>query len=221
MRLFGEYLLTCLADATDERPPKPPSLMRSIFRKSLVVFAALIASIPAFCQIGAGAGFVNINHRYSEGDNVSLNGFYVGGSYDVGFYSDNIRLTPGVYFSVVTKTIDSESDKIRASSDHLWREQCILVPVLLSYGDDIGPNVRLFGYAGPVASIGISSRYASTDLYDSVSKRFDVKGSVGAGVDILGMVRVLAGYDFGMLDQSKTDVKERVNIFHIGAAYLF
>ena len=97
-----------------------------------------------------------------------------------------------------------------------------------------------FAFAGPSLAIGLSSKtdvtaavlgQSSTTNVDNYGKddegncsynRTNLYLGAGLGVDLMNMVRVSLGYDFGLLNRSavdKTTLKQ--NQFRIGVAYLF
>ena len=120
------------------------------------------------------------------------------------------------------------------------KEMYLSIPVTANYAYAVNKDVRVFAFAGPSLAIGLSSKtdvtaavlgQSSTTNVDNYGKddegncsynRTNLYLGAGLGVDLMNMVRVSLGYDFGLLNRSavdKTTLKQ--NQFRIGVAYLF
>jgi len=207
-------------------------------KKIISAAAALLIAASAFAQVHVGAGYQNMSNRskYSDENStytMNFNGIYAGVGYDIALGANGLFLTPGAYFTVGshTESTSEGSDSIKGA----WREMYLNVPVRLSYGFEVAPTARLFAFAGPVISYGVSSKFRTTatvsgekkssdwdNVYNESYKRFDLKMGLGVGADIISRVRIKASYDIGLLNRSgESGEKLHSNVFSIGVAYLF
>ena len=191
--------------------------MKKIF--TIVASAALmLVATSALAQSQIAAGFVRSTDSFkaSADANAStevLNGFYAGVGYSIPLAA-GIKVTPGIYYSVLMGS-DAESFGSFASLKGDKQEHYLNVPVTLSLGANLAPDIRLFAYAGPTLSVGLISQTKVTtsilgfskdsvvDHYasDSGYGRFDVLVGGGAGVELMKRFRVNVGYDFGLLNR--------------------
>jgi len=192
-------------------------------KKLMTIAASLFVAVSAFAQVSVGAGFLNNGKKIGD-DKGSLNGFYVGASYDVALGATGLTLSPGLYYNYAAA---KDGDYYKYTNAK-WKEHSLNIPVRLGYKIDAG-GVIIMPYAGPVATIGLSSKITTAagdiDMYNDLSdyyKRFDLKLGLGVAADFANVIRVSAGYDFGLTNIFKdADPKWRNNVFHIGVAYLF
>jgi len=218
--------------------------MKKIF--STIAILAVAAS-SAFAQISVGAGYVGENAKttYSgESTTAKFNGFYVGGDYNIDL-GMGFGVAPGLYFRHVTnKTTGGGTTTIfgvnvGATGDITTKENYLSLPVNFNYGLNLTDGLKLSVYAGPTFDLGLSSKttYTGTvtvgdsqsksttsDNYgdNSKYKRFDVLLGGGVALDIVDMIRVSAGYNWGLLNRSSaSDVTLKRSGFHVGVAYLF
>jgi len=192
-------------------------------KKILTIAASLFIAANAFAQVSVGVGYLN-NGKKTGDNTTSMNGFYAGLSYDIALGSSGLTLSPGLYYNYA---MAKDNDYYTYTNAKL-QEHSINIPVRLAYKIEAG-GVVIMPYAGPVASIGLSSKTTSSildvDMYNDLSdyyKRFDLKLGLGVAADFANMIRVSAGYDFGLTNIWKdADPKWTNNIFHVGVAYLF
>lgn len=93
----------------------------------------------------------------------------------------------------------------------------LAVPVQAVYTYALSNDLKLFGFAGPSFSFGLSSKstftnnvtddVTVTDNYGDDSKygKFNVFLGAGVGADIMNTIRIKAGYDIGLLNRSSAD----------------
>lgn len=136
--------------------------------------AALLAGTNAYAQFSAGVGWLNSTEitRYTNKDNVdrdNLNGFYVGGQYNLEMF-ENFGVAPGLYFSSVfgkyanSKGIKAGSNTTRAD----YREIMLNLPVNINYSIPVGGDVNIIVYAGPVFQLGLVSRSSIENRTDTI-----------------------------------------------------
>ena len=95
--------------------------------------------------------------------------------------------------------------------------------------------VRVFAFAGPTLSFNVSSKttVAGSSTEDKVSTKdfmeklggkygaFDLMLGAGAGVDVLNMIRVKFGYDWGLVNRGNDDLKLHRQQLKVGVAFIF
>lgn len=136
--------------------------MKKIF--AIVLGAALmLAGTNAFAQLSVGAGWLNSTETVKSGNNdpskTNLNGFYVGGQYNLPIVS-GLGVAPGLYVSgIFAKVNNSDSAYgLSGSANVSSREFDLNVPVNVNYAFEIGRDFKVFVYAGPVFQLGIVSK---------------------------------------------------------------
>lgn len=185
-------------------------------KKFVTFIAVLLAGATAFAQVHVGAGYLQQNNDYANGNDndTALNGFYVGASFDLPFSVSGLSLSPGVYYSYLTGTSSASALGGAVSGSATAVEQYITVPVFLKFSVPVGPG-NLFCNAGPEFAYGLSSKVTSSgsvlgvggsstsDRYGENSnyRRYDVKLGVGAGYQ-MGMFSVNLGFDWGLLNRN-------------------
>ena len=219
-------------------------------KKIIIAVAALAVSVSSFAQVSVGAGYLNSSATQvttiSEGTtntaNASSNGFYVQGLYAYPLAS-GLDLNAGLKFYWDTRTSTGNVDfggVHFADATAVTKEAYLALPVNVSYGYSINKDVRIFAFAGPTFSLGLSSKtnvttsvlgQTSTDTIDNYAKddegnRSYKTGNVflggGIGVDLMKMVRVNVSYDFGLVNRSTADkTKLTENLLSVGVAFLF
>ncbi len=136
--------------------------MKKIF--AIVLGAALmLAGTNAFAQLSVGAGWLNSTETVKSGNSdpskTNLNGFYVGGQYNLPIVS-GLGIAPGLYVSgIFAKVNNSDSAYgLSGSANVSSREFDLNVPVNVNYAFEIGRDFKVFVYAGPVFQLGIVSK---------------------------------------------------------------
>lgn len=136
--------------------------MKKIF--AIVLGAALMLSgTNAFAQLSVGAGWLNSTETVKSGNSdpskTNLNGFYVGGQYNLPIVS-GLGIAPGLYVSgIFAKVNNSDSAYgLSGSANVSSREFDLNVPVNVNYAFEIGRDFKVFVYAGPVFQLGIVSK---------------------------------------------------------------
>lgn len=134
--------------------------MKKIF--AIVLGAALMLSATnAFAQLSVGAGWLNSTESVKNNNpyNTNLNGFYVGGQYNLPIVA-GLGVAPGLYVSgIFAKVNNSDSAYgVSGSTNASSREFDLNVPVNVNYAFEIGRDFKVFVYAGPVFQLGIVSK---------------------------------------------------------------
>ena len=210
-------------------------------KKIIITLAlAVAACTTAFAQLGGlsvGAGYLDntIKSVYTSGSTSTTTtqaygGFYAGLSYDVLTIGPGITITPGLYFASTSfKDVDTV---LGVTTTTTGNESYIAVPVNVSYKLNLVPSVLAIApYVGPTFAYGLSSKGSvavgntttTSDHYDGTTYgKFDLQVGVGLAFDIVEMVRVSVGYNFGLLDRdSDEDTKVTTSNLNFGVAYLF
>lgn len=217
--------------------------MKRIF--SIVLSAALLLSATdAFAQLSVGAGYLYSTlastYKGNAQDNEISNGLYMGAGFDIPVLGDDLKLTPGLYLSVLTAKANAAFAGI-ANVQSIFTEVAINLPVYLSYGIEMG-HADLFVYGGPTFQYGLSSKYkvdstvavpligiiASDGVIDNYKENdyspFNIYLGGGLGADLNEKLRVTLGFDYGLLNLYKGDQENtkynRYN-FKLGVGYLF
>ena len=203
--------------------------MKKIFAAAAALL--MLAGANAFAQISVGAGYLNstLDSKYngnkvSEGARGSMNGFYVGASYNLKF--GEFGIAPGIYYSSLFGS-DTVLNVTTAAN-----EQAINVPLNLNYGYDLN-GVRLFAFAGPTFQFGISSKTKTktnpaieTNYYSDNSNygRVNLYLGGGLGAELMEQIQITVGFDYGVLNLYKgNDDKAKQHRYNLklGVAYLF
>lgn len=194
---------------------------------AVIAASMMLICADALAQISVDAGYTGsrlVSKAGSMTNTTVSGGLYAGGSCNIPLFG-GVGIAPGLYW----KYLDGRTDGAAGSK---FREHYITVPVMLGYSFPVSNAFKVFAFAGPGVDFGLSSRSSvtiagntvSSDNYgkDSDYGRWDVTIGGGVGVDFLGMIRVRAGYNYGMIDRRSSDnVTMHRSEFHIGAAYIF
>lgn len=198
----------------------------------------MLVGTSAFAQASLGAGFVHgktdidvslLGIATKEVD-ASLNGFYVGGSYNIPVGTSGLGIAPGLYFSYLTK---DNADLAVTKGD--LTETYFTVPVDLNLGVPVADGVRFIVFGGPTLSYGLTSKVAvgsgdskhTYSIYDgelsnwAKYKNFDIMVGGGVGLDLENMVRFTVGYDYGLLNRGGSSIDVHKQQLHAGVAFLF
>ncbi len=208
-------------------------------KKVLLTLALISATcIGAFAQISVGAGYVSETQKnaYTSGNKTtteptSYNGFYLGADYtlDLGDGLGVVAGLKGVYYGH-----KDESTVLGVTATAKSHEFNLVVPVDVNYSYTLTPDFKVFAFAGPSFSFGLTSKtktsYSNSDNTDTINhygdnsdyKKFNLFLGAGVGVDFFDTIRVKLGYDIGLLNRSSAD-NTKINDaqFYVGVAYLF
>ena len=204
------------------------------FFTAVLAGAMMLIGTSAFAQASLGAGYVygktNIDASILNVD-ASLNGFYLGGSYNIPVGTSGLGIAPGLYFSYLTK----DNANLAVAKGDLT-ETYFTAPIDLNLGVPVGDGLRFIVFGGPTLSYGLTSKVAvpvsgdskhTYDIYDgelsnwTKYKNFDVMVGGGVGLDFENMVRFTVGYDYGLLNRGGSTVNVHRQQLHAGVAFLF
>lgn len=131
---------------------------------AIVLGAALMLSgTNAFAQLSVGAGWLNSTETVKSGNSdpskTNLNGFYVGGQYNLPIVA-GLGVAPGLYVSGIFAKVNNSDSLygVTGSTNASSREFDLNVPVNVNYAFEIGGDFKVFVYAGPVFQLGIVSK---------------------------------------------------------------
>ena len=215
--------------------------MNNIIR-TLAVALVLTIGATSYAQISISAGYDNstlTNAIYSNevASNVLYHGFYAGVGYTIPIVA-GLSITPGVYFESIhaNHVTDMQTFGLRFSGS----DKYLSAPLYVSYGFDLSSSVRLSVFAGPTATLGLSSVIKGYGAYknsnikteETISeaykegywKRFDVMLGGGLGIELLRHIRITVAVNFGMIDRQKTkmfDLPIKRNQLVAGVTYVF
>lgn len=202
-------------------------LIASLFAASLMLLGT-----QAYAQLVVGAGYLhNIENTKTTdgkavGDAVHLNGFYLGGSYNIQF-SNYFGVAPGFYIDMLFQSRNSADGgtfggiQIAGSASYNYTEVALNLPVNLTFKMPVGDNAELFAFAGPTFQYGVMARstfnaaasigpihYSKGDSYNHYGDKGDTKPFnilLGGGVGIqVGDIQFLVGYDHTLLNSEKS-----------------
>lgn len=189
-----------------------------------IVLAAglLLAGTNAFAQISVGAGYSSVTQRIKASGlnkDITMNGLYAGMDYSIPI-SANISIAPGLYYEFSNGSADRLLNIGVASAFLKGRleEHYIDIPFKFMFSVPYQGN-KFFAFAGPTASIGVSSKIKGDikvlgielkgdvlDMYDkNIFESMDLMLGGGIGADIGKMLRVTLGYNAGMFNRLDMD----------------
>lgn len=215
-------------------------LTHTVMRKVLLSLTSMMLVVStAFAQIQVGAGYLNSADRVKANEDADanttyLNGFYVGGGYSFRIV-EGLKVTPGLYYAFAMRNDADQIGPLNLKGD--VKEHYLNVPVMLSYGYGFTPDCKVFAYAGPTFSVGLSSRttlsanvlgFAKDTELDNYDEDYDYSRVDcllvgGLGMDLFKHYRIQVGYDFGLVNRYSGDgdpIRHR-NQFTAGVAYVF
>lgn len=215
-------------------------------KKIILTLTVLAASAGmAIAQPSVDAGYLYSMNKEMIGSNVidaAAQGFFAGASYTCNI-ANGLDVNTGLYYNYLTSSDSDSADilGIPTGYDLKLNEHYISLPVNLRFGTFIGDGIKVFAFAGPSLSYCVSSttRYnVSVNLpiignigkedtlnnfeLDEDLKPFDVLVGGGLGTEIQGLVRIQAGYRYGLLDRDggEDSSLHRSEIF-AGVSFIF
>ena len=141
--------------------------------------------------------------------------------------TENIGIAPGLYYEFSTGSANKLLNLGSVASAVLkgtLEEHYIDIPFKFMFSIPYQGN-RFFAFAGPTASIGVSSKLKGDvnilgfklkgdllDMYDQdILESMDLMLGGGIGADISNLVRVTLGYNFGMFSRINTEGQANQN----------
>ena len=214
--------------------------MKKIFATVLAASLMLVAT-NAFAQLSAGAGYLNASETttYTNGDTkttstAGMNGFYVGGQYDMPIPAvSGLGIETGVFANFLFGKNHSDGLLGFGAGTTSATDITLNIPVNATFGFDIAGDTNVFAYAGPIFQFGLvnkstfvldsdKSSSTTTDNYaDPDRNRFNLLIGGGIGAQVSG-IRITVGVDQSLLNYQVAD-KYNGSRFQlkIGVGYAF
>ncbi len=216
--------------------------MDKIFATVLAASLILVAT-NAFAQLSAGAGYINASETttYTNGDTKTtatdqLNGFYVGGQYDMPIPAvSGLGIEAGAYANFLFGKNHSDGLFGLGAGTTTATDITLNIPIHATFGFDLAGDTNVFAYAGPAFQFGLvnkstfvldsnQSNSTTTDNYagDTPNRnRFNLLIGGGIGAQVSG-IRVTVGVDQSLLNYLTAD-KYNGSRFQlkIGVGYAF
>lgn len=206
-------------------------------KKFILIAAALFVGTLAQAQIVANAGYIHAfeNSKYSAitGDTYtpyrgSLDGFYVGANYyySLDRYVSGLAVLPGANISALF-------GRHAQFNSYSVSELALNIPVQACYTYKINDNFHVFGQTGPALQFAFThnvrdnqgttySLLRKNNRFGEARTFFNLFWGITAGVEVSELLRIEVGFDFGFLNQSRTEgYKVSRNFLHFGVGYLF
>lgn len=182
----------------------------------LLLFVAMLSVNRVSAQAGIAAGYLSQQHTFNykgaldslgtlmEND-AWLRGGFLGLTQSVPLIG-KIGITPGLFVSFAQiKQAVSDTSEFTTSS------LMLKVPFLLDYDRELGPNSKLFFFAGPVFNVALSTLANYRSVGDQMDIHFDMGGMVGAGLQFY-RVRIFAGYNIGLIDRDEFSLANKESV---------
>ena len=214
--------------------------MKKIFATILAASLMLVAT-NAFAQLSAGLGYINAteNTTYTNGDTktttpTALNGFYVGGQYDMPVAAvSGLGVEAGLFANFLFGSEHSNGLFGLGSGTYKYSDITLNVPVNATFGFDLAGDTNVFAYAGPIFQFGLTNKTSfqgdgssNTTITDNFAgndprNRFNLLIGGGIGAQVSG-IRITVGVDQSLLNYQTAD-KYTGSRFQlkIGAGYAF
>ncbi len=192
--------------------------------KKIMLFAAVLLTAGyASAQVSYQLGFIATAEEsttsigaISTTSKNNYSGFMVGADYNINL-AGGLNVAPGLEMEF---SLDKRTDAL--NNDIKYKEFDLLVPVDFNYGFDLGQALKLYVFAGPTFDLGLMSKIEDNDQFDHGKKRFDILLGPGVWVDINDLIRVKAGYKWGMLDLFDNDnTTWKRNRLTLSVGYIF
>jgi len=216
--------------------------MKKIFA-SLLAASMMLVAFNANAQLSAGLGYINANNTsvYSTDNNKTitktpLNGFYVGGQYDMPIPAvSGLGVNAGVYANFLFGSKHYDGLLGLGAGTNKATDISINIPVNATFGFDLSGDTNVFAYAGPVFQFGLVNKNVYTPDGNSSSStttnnfagdtpnanRFNLLIGGGIGAQVAG-IRVVLGVDQSLLNYTtaKNTVASRFQL-KLGVGYAF
>lgn len=189
-----------------------------IMKKLLLMTIALMTTLMASAQISVQLGYLLTNEKLESSvgnSSSSYNGFMAAADYNVNL-TGNLSIAPGLGLSY---SFDNDNGA-------KYKELGLFAPVDVNYRFLTNNDIALSVFAGPTLFYGLISKDTAPNptynYYDNDAKRFELLLGGGLWCDINEMIRLKAGYKFGVLNSSKiSGLKAKNNCLYLSVGYLF
>lgn len=172
--------------------------MKKIFALAALVLAF---SFTAKAQLAIGAGYTDAQHKTVVGSTDPIvrhaDNAYLEATYET-TNEGMLHFFPGVKFCVNLNAKDKSVDKENFS---------IEVPLMGKLNIAVGEHNELFVFAGPslLYSPALNNSSQSSSFTDG-KNNLNVFIGGGLGFDLLNRFRIKAGYNYGLIDEAKSDI---------------
>lgn len=196
----------------------------------MIAAALLLLGTQAHAQLVPGVGYLNATDRTKASNSNtttanSLNGFYVGASYNIHLVSV-LGFAPGFYADFLFQSKDSNggASYLNYTGSSRYTEIDLNIPLNFTFKFDITSNLGVFAYAGPVFQYAVMARSTFNDVVSILGVQVNNNGSFnhldsekgdtnpfnlylggGAGIQV-GDLQFMVGYDYGVLNSLNTKV---------------
>lgn len=182
----------------------------------VLLFVAIAGVCRVSAQTGIAAGYLSQQHTFNYKGSLDslgtlmesdawLKGGFLGLTQSVPLFG-KIGITPGAFVSFAQiKQALSDTSEFTTSSFMLK------VPFLLDYARELGPNSKLFVFAGPVFNVALSTLANFKTVGDQMDIHFDMGGMIGAGIQFY-RVRIFAGYNVGLIDRDEFSLANKESV---------
>lgn len=186
--------------------------------KKILALAALVlaCNFSANAQLAVGVGYTDAKHKTVVNGKQDItrhaDDAYLEATYET-TNDGSIHFFPGVKFCVNLDTKDKDVDKQNFS---------IEIPVMAKWNLQIGEKNELFLFAGPSLfySPALNNSSESSAFTDG-NNNFNVFVGGGAGFDILNRFRIKVGYNYGLIDEAKSDlIKTNTSCIYGGLGFI-
>jgi hypothetical protein len=191
-------------------------------KKILSIVLGVFLCAQAFAQVSVNAGYLNATIRSGESGysyKVNGSGFYAGLAYELKLNNyRQISFEPGLNFNLVSYNI---GDGINGT------EYFISAPLHFKYTIPVSNEADFFVSAGPtlLCTVGgkMEANYAGLSYSESLSGGdFDVPIGIEGGILLSNSIKLVVGYDFGLVNQGDDDdYRVTRNFLHVGVGYNF
>jgi len=192
------------------------------FLTVVVLFAALIAAVPAKAEVKFGLkGGLNLTSMSLDAnalDKSNQAGFFIGPTFKFTLPVVGLGIDASALY-------DQREAKVE---DNSIKQQSIQIPVNLRYGIGLGSTASIYFFAGPQFGFNVGDKNILTNVGNWSFNSSNVSANVGAGLMLLGHLQVSVNYNFGLgktgeFDILNTNFKEngKLNAWQIAAAYYF
>lgn len=216
--------------------------MKKIFA-SLIAASMMLVAFNANAQLSAGLGYINAkNTSVYTSDNTKtttetpLNGFYVGGQYDMPIPAvSGLGVNAGVYANFLFGSKHYDGLFGLGAGTNKTTDISLNIPINATFGFDLSGDTNVFAYAGPIFQFGLvnknvytpdsnSSSSTTTDNFagdDPNANRFNLLIGGGIGAQVSG-IRVVLGVDQSLLNYTTASntVASRFQL-KLGLGYAF
>jgi len=201
-------------------------------RKLILISAAILLfslASPAQTYVNLGAGRISnvIQSKGTETVERPSSALIVGASHNFTFF-ENFGLEAGLNYVYGFYNRSVEKDE---SSIVKCRYHGLNLPVELNYKFDLGSNVYLGLFAGPVLSYGFSDKEKTTkgdkitstvDYFaNDTHKRFRTAAELAISAEFARCIRMKFGGQIGLVDIDKTSTVHKQHMYTFSISYAF